>query len=329
MRTTFPTSIVVATLAVFACAPAMAWNDVGHKATAALAFDLLSGEAQLAAGRILMSHPRFEQEFAAPMPEGVRRGSEREQARWLFLRASIWPDLARQIGGPDKERFNRSTWHYINHVVWLHDDDRAALDGTLTHNKATRFEPPLKPGMNAVQALRGNLAIWHDESASAADKALALSWILHIAGDLHQPLHNVALFSVDLFPAGDRGGNLIEVEDGAETHTLHFVWDWLPSDIDGLAPDAKLQRTLDGDMNSPASFEAWLEHHANLARLFVYSGELTAQFPVSGPRVGPLRVRLSERYLDDARSVARRQLILAGHRMARLLVAPMTGEGID
>jgi hypothetical protein len=48
-----------------------------------------------------------------------------------------------------------------------------------------------------------------------------LSWLIHLAGDLHQPLHTVALFRSDL-PDGDRGGNDIQMKGGGNLHTF---WD--------------------------------------------------------------------------------------------------------
>jgi len=32
-----------------------------------------------------------------------------------------------------------------------------------------------------------------------------LTWLFHLIGDIHQPLHSTALFSTKLFPEGDRG----------------------------------------------------------------------------------------------------------------------------
>ena len=55
-------------------------------------------------------------------------------------------------------------------------------------------------------------------------KAVALCWIMHDVGDIHQPLHSTALFSVDQFPQGDKGGNSIPLVHG---RNLHSVWDGL------------------------------------------------------------------------------------------------------
>jgi len=36
-------------------------------------------------------------------------------------------------------------------------------------------------------------------------RAIALAWLFHLVGDIHQPLHTAQLFTVD-YPQGDRGG---------------------------------------------------------------------------------------------------------------------------
>ena len=35
-------------------------------------------------------------------------------------------------------------------------------------------------------------------------KAVALAWLFHLVGDIHQPLHTAQLFTVE-YPKGDRG----------------------------------------------------------------------------------------------------------------------------
>ena len=51
---------------------------------------------------------------------------------------------------------------------------------------------------------------------------MAYCWLMHLVGDIHQPLHCTALFSVSHFPKGDRGGNEIKLKRGKN---LHSLWD--------------------------------------------------------------------------------------------------------
>ena len=70
---------------------------------------------------------------------------------------------------------------------------------------------------DAVTALEQYTLTLQDPKASRADKQLALRFVVHIIGDLHQPLH-----------AGngtDRGGNDVKVRFFWEDSNLHRVWD--------------------------------------------------------------------------------------------------------
>ena len=64
-------------------------------------------------------------------------------------------------------------------------------------------------------------------SNDPATKPIALCWLLHLIGDIHQPNHAITLYS-EAFPQGDRGGNLslIRIENG-ESVKMHLYWDGL------------------------------------------------------------------------------------------------------
>lgn len=44
-----------------------------------------------------------------------------------------------------------------------------------------------------------------------AERALFARYLVHLVGDIHQPLHSVSLFN-HTFPNGDRGGNLLKLK---------------------------------------------------------------------------------------------------------------------
>lgn len=70
---------------------------------------------------------------------------------------------------------------------------------------------------DALVALKRFTATVRSPNATREEKALALRFIVHIVGDIHQPLH-----------AGDgtdRGGNDVEVRWFGENTNLHSVWD--------------------------------------------------------------------------------------------------------
>jgi hypothetical protein len=91
-------------------------------------------------------------------------------------------------------------WHYVN-----------VFDGKTYSDVA----PP--PEGNAVTALEMFSKQLKSKTASLEDKQIALRFIVHIIGDLHQPFH-----------AGnglDKGGNDVKLQFFWEDSNLHRVWD--------------------------------------------------------------------------------------------------------
>ena len=313
-------SVFLSVLALwFFMSPAFAWYAAGHKMTAGIAFELLSEKRQQQAAAILHAHPRFRQDFAAAMPQEIASGSERAKTLWMFERASIWPDLVQHLGKAVGARYHRGAWHYINLPVFLTAEDETELARGLDHNVSVEFAPPLRDNLNVVQALKGNLLVWQDESASAADRAVALCWILHLTSDLHQPLHNVALFNREYFPQGDRGGNRIAIRRKRDVSNLHAVWDSLPNRSDDLTPDEKTKALLSNDVARIQSIDAWARQQHMRAIEYVYTQEVTRQLLQRISKQQDPEIELTPEYLSTARQVALPQVIIAGHRIAALI----------
>jgi len=117
-------------------------------------------------------------------------------------------DLAEASTYADEMRSNPSEfwkktanpWHYVN-----------VFDGKTYSDVA----PPLEG--NAATALNMFSKQLKSKQSSFAEKQLALRFIVHIIGDLHQPFH-----------AGngiDRGGNDVKLKFFWEDSNLHRVWD--------------------------------------------------------------------------------------------------------
>lgn len=72
---------------------------------------------------------------------------------------------------------------------------------------------------NSVNALSANI------NQTTAERALFARYLVHVIGDIHQPLHSVALFN-ETYPSGDRGGNSLKIKllDNTDQN-LHSFWD--------------------------------------------------------------------------------------------------------
>ena len=70
---------------------------------------------------------------------------------------------------------------------------------------------------DAITALNHFTKVVKDKTSSIKDKRIALYFIIHIIGDLHQPLH--------VGRGDDRGGNDIKVKFFRKSSNLHRIWD--------------------------------------------------------------------------------------------------------
>jgi len=116
-----------------------------------------------------------------------------------LARASTWPDFMR-ADPSDFWQNEAGPWHYVT-----------VPPGT------TYEEAGAPPEGDACTALLAFSETVLDPEASVEDKALALRFIVHIIGDLHQPLH--------VGNGEDRGGNDFAVSHFGEPSNLHRVWD--------------------------------------------------------------------------------------------------------
>lgn len=113
-----------------------------------------------------------------------------------------WPDFIKSDStGAWKQA---SAWHYVN------------IDPQ-TDLKA--FEQNLKAqsGANLYSQIKTLSAQIKDEKTSEKDRKIALIFLIHIMGDLAQPLH--------VGRAEDLGGNKINVTYFGDKTNLHSVWD--------------------------------------------------------------------------------------------------------
>ena len=157
---------------------------------------------------------------------------------------------------------------------------------------------------------------------SDAERAVALCWLLHLLGDLHQPLHTTQLIAPGYLAAGDRGGNEIGVRNrSVAARDLHALWDgaagssrdWrdLSDLISGLGPVERREGVID--------FRAWALESRALAGTAVYTESLRASVAAQSMRDRAPRFVPDRRYLDGMRNHARGQLKLAARRGVRVL----------
>jgi hypothetical protein len=200
-------------LALLSPRPAAAWDEIGHQVVAHIAWENLRPQTRQRAVELLRAAPA-DADLASLFPEDSRPREDRE--RELFLRASTWPDIVRDPKKPARRsRYHKSTWHFVNFFF----EQR-------TPASPPRDLPERGPEpVNVVERLeafrRGGLG---DSTRPAGERALELAWVLHLVGDVHQPLHTSARVTPSE-PRGDQGGNLFKLGTGRNPQSLHGYWD--------------------------------------------------------------------------------------------------------
>lgn len=259
--------IAGAALAAALPSPALAWGKTGHRATAAVADQHLSGLARAHVRQIL----------------GVETLDE----------AATWPDEMRS----DPDTFWQKTaapWHYVTVGGFAYDE-----------------APPVG---DAVTALQRFSAVLRDTDAPLADKQLALRFIVHLVGDLHQPLHAGR--------PGDRGGNDVKVTWFGRPTNLHAVWDSALVDEEQLSFSEWAERL--NRHTSPDEVIAWWVQNPIV---------WIAESALIRETIYPANPELGYDYVYRNTPIIKRRLAQAGVRMAAYLNAlfderaPVAAEG--
>jgi hypothetical protein len=352
---------------LLALAPtANAWNAHGHMLVALLAYDALSEDKRATIARLLEAHPRYREDLLTALPAELT--TDEQRSRWLFAYAATWPDIVAK-----QSALSHGTWHYVNLPLELRSgelltcreakrrlpDSRRRVTSRGEERRA-RGEPDIPQGDSILEALPENRATLADPAASPAARALALSWVLHLVGDAHQPLHGVALFTDGRFLSGDRGGNditILEPNVPPPARTLHRVWDELigtgtgPAGLDAALARLRVDKAAFRRAQAASrtlDVATWVDEDCELARSAVYvpairaaverferraastppataAGAAVSAGGVSPGGVSPDKPQVSLRraYFTHAAEKARERVLAAGLRLAALLDAAL------
>jgi len=78
--------------------------------------------------------------------------------------------------------------------------------------------------INAITAIHDNSKTLSDPHSSLYNRGFSLRILIHVVGDLHQPMHAVTEYSAR-FPQGDLGGNRLRLGKNSVAENLHRYWD--------------------------------------------------------------------------------------------------------
>ena len=262
-RLLMPAMGIAITVSAILPGHALAWGAQGHRLVARIAETRLDPAAKAEIERLLASEPDATLSSIAPWADQLRAND---------------PDLGKKSAG----------WHYVN----------MAEDGCI-------YDPPkhCRDGDCVIEALKAQSALLADRSLPDAQRLQALKFVVHLVGDIHQPMH-----------AGyghDKGGNTYQLQFNERGTNLHSLWDSGMFYALQLDDEHYLQRLQ--ALPAPSGVVApqlqrdatrWAEQSCRIAtREGIY----------------PANRKIGQDYADTWRPLAEAQLRLAGERLAALL----------
>jgi S1/P1 Nuclease len=225
---------------------------------------------------------------------------------------------------------------FITASCWADDVKGSLLDFSPWHKQLLPYDPdeillPSQKEQLVVKAkdkgleygIKKCVDILKDSTANFYDKGIALRLLMHLVADAHMPLHCATLYN-QRFPTGDQGGILFALKNILEEESnLHGLWDscflldyyefkrpltiHAKKHIEQFAQQLMLRFPVESLLESrDLDVSHWIQDSYELAGSVVYQG--------IEPHLDP-----SLEYRNKGKSVACRQLTLAGYRLSSLL----------
>lgn len=311
----------VALAMLLAAFPAGAWSGAGHRAVAELVWRQMDAAQRHACADMLRHHPHYQELLQADRPPTMDAG------HWAFLSAAAWPDWVRpaKTGQPPKPE-SVTKYNAFPHGVEL----PFARPGDGTAELLKQY-PDVKP--TARVALEDSIATVHDPRASAHDRAVSLSWVLHLLADLHQPLHCANLVTKERLRDLSAGGKFLVRNEDGQSVTLHAFWDRLAGEdgsqralmtlADKLACAPELQPAALPEYQTNRTAAAWVRESHQLAVDFAYAANRVEFVSTDAVDAGPIPAQaipaVTAEYAAEARKIAHRRLALAAWRLLDVL----------
>ena len=318
-----------------------AWGDIGHRVVARIASRHLNPQARAAIVDLLKVDSKLNPSYySATCPDVLSLAekpvlTDSEAAtfteRGLACIAS-WADPPLKT-----ERLYTSNWHFVDIPVNLRGPSGPVLS---TFDVARECRMNEKRGDCAFLALKRFKPVLANQRELASSRAEALKFIVHIVGDLHQPLHCITdkKDANNVSDQGDRGGNLKIVqfnvpdwENNAnkdvnprweQQWNLHSVWDEglidAYMDIQKLTEDSYVDQLVKLIQNpedlaklQKADSLDWMKESYSIAVKNAYNLP-----PVDSSSHGYI---LQPAYYDSNHDVVNHQLLAGGVRLAAFL----------
>ena len=264
---------------------ALAWGYEGHEVIADIARHFLTPDVAARVDQML-----------AQDPDTLTGHDMASEATW----ADVWR------GAGHRET---ASWHFVD-IELTNPDLKGACFGFPPSGPQASQGPAQDCVVDKINAFSAELS---NPATPPAERLLALKYLLHFVGDVHQPLH--------ASDNQDRGGNCVQVSlGGSRTTNLHAYWDTAVVNMWGANP-AAVAATLTAQI-TPTEETTWRKGDASAWALESYSVSKGHVYTLgSKPRCDANQspITLPDGYAGQAKAVAGDQMKKAGVRLARVL----------
>lgn len=299
---------------------ANAWWSFEHKLIAHIAENTLIEETKKAIAPLLsFKINKYEEKFQSLSPSS-------------FVESSNWLDLVRSPSNP-----KLFACHFANFPIEKSQLEKATpqdIHSYLTNQLATLPKREMNI-VNCTEWALNELVLYFSGITTAENGAVALRFLVHLVGDMHQPLHVATLKLED--STLDQGGNKIFIKDSnGKSISLHQAFD----SALGLLPNEdistqshvkmtplveewhkKLQRHYKNTSISMDALDHWVEESFMIAFFKVYKKLIS--FPRSPGQAFEFILPISQ-FQKDLGDEITLQIWKAGYRLGWLLNTLMT-----
>lgn len=299
--------------------PALSWGNEGHRIVATLAGKILEADSP---------------ETLKKVEALLATDTDNELTPKDIASEATWADAFR--GSSTQARDLSEQWHFVDIDFDKPDVEAACFQRPKLGKGELASEGPSPDCViEKIKQFRDELK---KTGLAEDEKLLALKFLLHFVGDIHQPLHATSRRDPET-GRDDRGANCVGLLRGHATKPtrLHSYWDTdlvvraLKSDVDQAATELmSLVTPKNKQAWASDSPDDWAQESYKLAKTKVYAGVIDqtpveTDFIFKGPfgpdkKCGPSKVyRIAPEYDDRALPIIKEQLAKAAFRLATLL----------
>lgn len=295
--------VAISLILSFLATSVVAWHPTGHFVVARIAEKELMAKNAALHGKLVALLKEF--------------GKHTKEKDHPFVECACFPDDIKYIGW---KAFNQ--FHFYDHYLLgpgMKPDDLNGLP---------------KSRVNMASSLADARETLKNMKSSQVDdrfgKSFELRYLIHLVGDVHQPLHAVSRVTAE-HRKGDAGGNAFKLSEPKVD--LHTYWDkTLGAYTDVRAPlEARGWDVVEGiatalmkkfgrdDLVEELKVKdvpKWIIESRNLAKEYAYKG-----IEEGG--------KVTQAYRDRARPIVDKQLVLGGYRLADMLLEMFAGVDLE